>query len=91
MKLVNFKIGFWHPFGPHGGETREEILTRKSQEIQLNGWTLWSFQNRKSLIQWFKAICLVNPGTVYALCSNSMNACDPAGKIAYPSIVSICG
>ena len=40
-------IGFWHPFGVHGGETREHIIKRKRSEIENNGWTLWSFQYRK--------------------------------------------
>lgn len=39
-------MGFWHPFGPHGRETTQEILKRKQKEIDNSGWTLWSFQSR---------------------------------------------
>jgi hypothetical protein len=35
-----FAIGFWHPFGPHSGETPEEILDRKKDEVSKEGWTL---------------------------------------------------
>ena len=46
---LKFQIGFWHPFGPHAGESAEEIITRKRHEIEKNSWTIWSFQFRKTL------------------------------------------
>jgi len=47
-----FTIGFWHPFGPHAGESREHILSRKAKEVEATGWTLWSFQQRRTLLDW---------------------------------------
>lgn len=43
MNYKEFIIAFWHPFGPHGRETTQDILKRKQKEIENNGWTLWSF------------------------------------------------
>jgi hypothetical protein len=33
VNYAEFDIGFWHPFGPHGGETPEDIIERKRAEI----------------------------------------------------------
>ncbi len=77
-------IGFWHPFGPHGGETRKQIIERKRKEIQKNRWTLWSFQYRtdKTLNQWIAQI-KKNKGRVFVFCSDSEGARDPKGKKFY--------
>ena len=42
MNFVAFGIGVWHPFGPHGRETPEQISDRKRGEIDVKGRTLWS-------------------------------------------------
>jgi hypothetical protein len=34
---------FWHPVGPHAGESLEGIVLRKQREIAAHGYTLWSF------------------------------------------------
>lgn len=34
---------FWHPVGPHIGETLAQIFARKRDEIARYGYTLWSF------------------------------------------------
>lgn len=47
MDFAAFGIGFWHPFGPHGQESPEQIIERKREEITVNTWTLWSFQYRR--------------------------------------------
>lgn len=72
-------IGFWHPFGDHGGETREQIIGRKKLEIKNNGWTLWSFQYRKdeTIDQWLHQIG--NKNRVFVFCSDSKCARDPIG------------
>ena len=72
-----FSVGFWHPFGPHGGETPEEILARKTDEISQNGWTLWSFASRSNdpepeLIRLSKYVKTENPERVFSFCSNSV-------------------
>jgi hypothetical protein len=36
MNNEAFKIGFWHPFGPHGRETAEQILDRFVVLIQIH-------------------------------------------------------
>ena len=73
----DFSVGFWHPFGPHAGETPEQILARKANEVSKNGWTLWSFASRSNdpepeLIRWTDAIRAEGPARVFAFCSNSV-------------------
>jgi hypothetical protein len=81
-----FEIGFWHPFGPHGGECPEQIIDRKCAEAERNGWTLWSFQyrRRKTLGDWYRAIVAENPVNVVVFCSTSRAAVDPLQKAANP-------
>ena len=78
-------MGFWHPFGTHGGESRDDILRRKSREIAANGWTLWSFKFRNTISDWLRYLppsSSLNP--VYAICSDSEGtAIDPRGEVAY--------
>jgi hypothetical protein len=75
-----FKIGFWHPFGPHGRETPEQIIERKRGEIAANGWTLWSFQYRRLLVleAWFHELSASGPSAVPVFCSEGRGAVDPA-------------
>lgn len=79
MQDSYFEIGFWHPFGPHAGETTEEILIRKHHEIEVNGWTLWSFQFRNTLTLWHQEIEKVHPAHVLVFCSDGRGARDPVG------------
>lgn len=82
---AQFKIGFWHPFGVHAGESRNDIITRKRKEIiDNNGWTLWSFQNRKNetIDKWVKEI-RKRKQRVFVLCSDSQSAKDPLGGKFY--------
>ncbi len=81
MKISSqkFQIGFWHPFGPHAGETAEEIIKRKQREIERNGWTLWSFQFRNTLLDWYREIEKIKPSSVLVFCSEGKGARDPAG------------
>jgi len=75
------EIGFWHPFGPHGGETAEQIIKRKKEEIEKNGWTLWSFQNRKNTHNiWLKNIIENNPINILAFCSAGKGSQEPKGE-----------
>ncbi len=82
---LKFEIGFWHPFGPHGGETPEEIIKRKRGEIGRNGWTLWSFQFRNTLGPWYQEIEKIDPGNVLVFCSEGKGARDPIGERKYCS------
>lgn len=77
---LEFEIGFWHPFGPHGGETEEEIIARKRDEIKENGWTLWSFQFRSTLKAWYQEIEKAASRDVLVFCSEGKGAKDPAGE-----------
>ena len=85
MSIISekFKIGFWHPFGPHGGETPEEIINRKRTEITKNGWTLWSFQSRNTLKIWYEEIEKIKPDKVFVFCSEGNGAKDPVGERKY--------
>ncbi|MBC7400889.1 MAG: UPF0175 family protein [Mucilaginibacter sp.] len=77
----NLEIGFWHPFGPHGGETLEDIINRKAAEIEKNGWTLWSFQNREKTHQlWTDRISEHNPSRVFVFCSEGKGTQEPKGE-----------
>lgn len=80
MNYPEFKIGFWHPFGPHGRETAEQIIERKRKEIDVNGWTLWSFQYRRSVIlnEWYHHLSFNFGPTAVVFCSHSLGAVDPA-------------
>ena len=48
----------------YAGETAEEIIQRKQNEIKKNGWTLWSFQFRNTLDSWYQEIEKMNPESV---------------------------
>jgi hypothetical protein len=80
MSYADFELAIWHPFGPHGRETAEEILQRKRREIEGNGWTLWSFQHRRIevLEEWSRLLSTVKSPLVF--CSNSPGAIDPAER-----------
>jgi hypothetical protein len=69
VNYAAFGIGFWHPFGPHGGETTAQILQRKVKEIAENGWTLWSFQHRTMLDAWQGHLISAAPEEVLVFCS----------------------
>ena len=75
MNYTKFALAFWHPFGPHAGETMDEIVARKRREINANGWTLWSFAYRRMLSAWSAELAGVE--TVLAFCSEGKNAVDP--------------
>lgn len=79
LPALRFQIGFWHPFGPHGGETADEILTRKRREIEENGWTLWSFQRRRdaTLTAWREMLLAANPEQVLVFCSDGRGCKEP--------------
>jgi hypothetical protein len=79
VDIAAFKIGIWHPFGPHGRETPEQIIERKRVEITANGWTFWSFQYRRPevLAAWYRELSVTGQ-TAIAFCSNSAGAVDPA-------------
>jgi len=78
MSHSDFQFAIWHPFGPHGRESAEQIIQRKRREIQANGWTLWSFQNRRAevLEEWSRILSAVKGPVVF--CSNSPGALDPS-------------
>ena len=84
MNKAKFKIGFWHPFGDHAAENRDHIILRKQKEIMNNkGWTLWSFQSRRSetIDKWIKEIQKYNnKERVFVLCSDSKGAKDPSSE-----------
>lgn len=73
-------FGFWHPFGPHGGECPSCIIKRKRGEIErTGGWTFWSFQYRKVIPTWQKM--LGGTSRVVAFCSDSPGAANPLGAV----------
>ena len=74
---LDFSIAFWHPFGPHGRETPQEIIMRKRAEVEANGWTLWSFQYRSMLVDWQRELSTAGQTGVFAFCSEGRRAVDP--------------
>jgi hypothetical protein len=91
-RIDQFQIGFWHPFGPHAGESAEQIIERKRREILANdGWTLWSFQFRHTLDVWLKEIRTNKPQAVFVFCSEGKGASDPKGNISLCSSYRLAG
>jgi hypothetical protein len=86
-----FEVGFWHPFGPHGLETPDQIVERKRREIVTNGWTLWSFQYRRppTLEAWVRELSVAGSSAVLVFCSDSAGAVDPA-KAGAPAGTTDC-
>ncbi|MGB2762751.1 MAG: hypothetical protein WBC21_04460 [Minisyncoccales bacterium] len=85
MDKLKFTIGFWHPFGDHGPEDRDQIILRKHKEIIKNkGWTLWSFQNRvdETIDKWKNELKNVTT-KIFVLCSDSADAEAPVGNQFY--------
>lgn len=78
-------IGFWHCFGVHAGEARDAILKRKQKEIEINGWTLWSFQGRtEATVQlWLEYIQKIPSQPIFVFCSDSRGANDPKSYPAF--------
>jgi hypothetical protein len=81
LVFEEFELGFWHPFGPHCGESRDEITDRKRREIESNGWTLWCFQHRRMLDDFARELSSARPQEVLVFCSNGTNAVDPAAGL----------
>ena len=76
-----FQLGFWQPFGPHGNESREDILGRKNREISANnGWMVWSFQFRTVIPLWQQMLADAQL-LCFVLCSDSPGAREPRGAI----------
>jgi hypothetical protein len=80
MSYSAFSIAIWHPFGPHGLESADAIIERKRREIDVNGWTFWSFQNRRPevLEEWRRLLAEADASKAFAFCSHSPEAVDPA-------------
>lgn len=78
MNIATFDIAMWHPFGPHGLESADQILERKKKEISANGWTLWSFQYRRPEVLAAWSAELTRSARPAVFCSSSKNAVDPA-------------
>jgi hypothetical protein len=74
----DFDFGFWHPFGWHGCESPQAIISPKRNETESNGWTLWSFQYRKMLDDFFRELSCARPKKVVVFCSRGNGAVDPA-------------
>src|SRR5258708_23634418 len=80
LNWEDFELGFWHPFGSHGRESPEDIISRKRSETDKNGWTLWSFQYRRpeALDAWYRELSFAKPrGPVVVFCSMGHSAIDP--------------
>src|SRR2546422_772753 len=72
----DFKIGFWHPFGPYTGLSTNQVLEWKGGEAGSNGWTFWSFVYSPTADSWLRLLAK-SRGRVFALCSDSPGARDP--------------
>lgn len=81
MTYLDFEMAFWHPFGPHSGESAEGILDRKATEAASNGWTLWSFGSlprpcKPLFDKWCHELSKTT-SDIYAFCSNGSGV-DPS-------------
>src|SRR5947209_9676474 len=79
LSWENFELGFWHPFGWHGQESPQDILRRKRRETEQNGWTLWSFQHRSMLDDWYRELASAAGQPIYVFCSRWERGRDPGG------------
>jgi len=82
MNYDEFEIGFWHPFGPFGKRTIQQIVEWKRDEAETNGWTLWTFQHRRerTFDVWRERLPSA-PRRVLVFCSNSPRAKDPGARV----------
>ena len=75
---MNYKTAdniFYSVVGKHGGETVEEIISRKQKEVELCGYSLWSAHiDQKSVEQVW---ALSKDDEVYVLCKINKDAKDP--------------
>ena len=80
MNYDDFIFGIWHPFGAHGHEAVDQIIERKRREIEVNGWTFWSFQYRRPevLDEWSALLGSCGEQMPVVFCSDSPSAVDPA-------------
>ena len=69
---------FYHPVGSHSGEQFDEILKRKLEDINIFGFTLWSFSKvtTERAIAWREALSFCNYKSCDVLCSGK-NTKDP--------------
>ena len=82
--MIGKDLAFWHPTGPHCGESIEAILDKKINDIASFGFALWSFRKVSSsrTNQWRRE--LAGQSSAAVLCSFGGNAVDPgAGKPEY--------
>jgi hypothetical protein len=78
MSYGDFKFAFWHPIGPHSGESASQIIQRKRRQIEANqGWTLWSFQRRRMLKDWYQELAASAGSEVRVFCSMGDGSTDP--------------
>jgi hypothetical protein len=47
LRLPGVDLCFWHPVGPHAGESLASIVSRKRRAVGRYGFTLWSFAAAK--------------------------------------------
>lgn len=71
---------FYSVIGPHGGETVEQILSRKEKEIKDTGYSLWAAKINKESIR--RVWGLSKDDTVYVYCHCNLKAKDPAAQSA---------
>jgi hypothetical protein len=80
---IDFKMGFRHPFGRHADEAPEDILPRKTDEVENNdGWTLWSFRYKK-LEAWYQELIAATAPSVFVFCGTWEKTRDPGGLKEY--------
>ena len=71
---------FYSVIGPHGGETVEQILSRKEKEIKDTGYSLWAAKINKESIR--RVWGLSKDDMVYVYCHCNLKAKDPAAQSA---------
>jgi len=63
---------FWHPVGSHAGESLEEIVLRKTADIEQHGFTLWSFTPARSeRVEAWRADIATTPQTQVLCCGEA--------------------
>ena len=80
MSYRDFEYAFVHRFGRHGGEEGHEIIMRKKEEIESEGWTLWAFQHRPGFEEAHRRLSGGKFNGVYAFCTWGATSADPDGN-----------
>lgn len=74
-------LSFWHPVGPHSGESLADIISRKKRDVETYGVTYWSFSPAKidRVEEWRREFALHKQSQAMVHCSGARTK-DPGAE-----------